>query len=475
MKRNLLFFLAAVIIIPALIIGCSNGYVDEINRGEGYEYRPGYPELRIAATGFINENNKTQILVSGDVVYGSLIYSKKEDSLKAKMSIEISIYEDTDDNVEVAGTQFEESIATVDDNISNNQDSYRFERVLDVPAGNYIVEVSVFDETSDKLSTRITNTSLPNPEDDISNVTDIQVLGKNSESSNTGFYQVTTFDIPSKFDSLKFVFQVTNNKPDAPISIESRLLKFSADSTPARPMNYNNYSPSSIQYKGIDYDEYDIVQSSVRDLQQPGSVFIEFAYSELPRGNYRLEVTSNEGQEDELYRARDFSIKSENYPSPSSAIELARPLVYIMNDDEYEALMSIKDPDSLKAAVDRFWLTNIQNSSTARSVISLYYERVEEANKQFSNFKEGWKTDPGMMYILFGPPWYNDRFSDEMVWSYSYNRQDPEKTFYFYRTKINNKFYPFTNYILSRDSFYYSVNYQQREKWRTGIILTDNL
>ena len=33
-----------------------------------------------------------------------------------------------------------------------------------------------------------------------------------------------------------------------------------------------------------------------------------------------------------------------------------------------------------------------------------YYRRVRFANEEFTQYKDGWKTDRGMIYILFGPP-----------------------------------------------------------------------
>ena len=33
-----------------------------------------------------------------------------------------------------------------------------------------------------------------------------------------------------------------------------------------------------------------------------------------------------------------------------------------------------------------------------------YYRRVSYANENFEGWKEGWETDRGMIYILFGPP-----------------------------------------------------------------------
>jgi hypothetical protein len=105
----------------------------------------------------------------------------------------------------------------------------------------------------------------------------------------------------------------------------------------------------------------------------------------------------------------------------------------------------------------------------------MYYERVEQANKQFSNFKEGWKTDMGMIYILFGPPWYVDRTLNRMQWSYSYDRNDPRRNFYFERNRIPNEYYPFNHYVVQRSQSYFNLIYQQTELWRTGRILEANL
>jgi len=108
-------------------------------------------------------------------------------------------------------------------------------------------------------------------------------------------------------------------------------------------------------------------------------------------------------------------------------------------------------------------------------VIEKYYQRVEEANKQFSNFKEGWKTDIGMMYILFGPPWYVERKLNMMFWSYAYDRSDPRYNFFFEQPKVKNEFFPFNNYLLDRNQGYYNIYYQQVQLWLTGQIMRRDL
>ncbi|MTI89226.1 MAG: GWxTD domain-containing protein [Balneolaceae bacterium] len=448
--------------------------MNRIDRGQGFNYKPGFPELRLSTTGYVNPQNDTKIIVSGSIVYGSLIYKKADDLYQANIGVDIEVINKSADNQKAIKLDYKYTINRQEKNIINNQEVYRFEHEYDVPPGDYLIRVVVTDLTSEKQTTQETESSIPDPEGDISKVTEIRVLGKDSSVQNTFFNPVNTYDIPSRLDSLQFIFQVTNNKEDEQLTLQARLLKFDADTTIARRMNFNNYSPSNISYRGIEYDDYDVVQSSRRVLNQSGSVQIKYFFTDLDRGNYRLEVTS-ERDDDDLYKARDFSIKSKNYPALKSPRELAAPLYYLMDKGEYETLMAIEDNDSLKAAIDRFWLSNINNAARTRSVLSLYYERVESANKKFSNFKEGWKTDAGMIYILFGSPWYTESFGDEMLWSYSYNRQDPRKNFFFHRTKINSKYFPFHNYLFIRKNSYHSVQYNQIERWRSGLILKDNL
>ena len=38
----------------------------------------------------------------------------------------------------------------------------------------------------------------------------------------------------------------------------------------------------------------------------------------------------------------------------------------------------------------------------AKSLIAIYYNRIQNANLHFTTFKEGWKTDRGMIYVVFG-------------------------------------------------------------------------
>lgn len=473
MKR--LYIYSLLSIFPAaLLLSCARSFNPDIERGSSYKFRDGYPEVRISAIGFLDENDEPGINIAADIVYGSLVYKQKGDSLEAKFALEIQIIP-KEKSEGIAKTQQKIiSITRKNQDIVHSQELYTYETRIPVKPGTYQINVTVIDQNSDKQLTRQTQTYIPDPTDEVSNLTNIQMLGRNLDESPGSWSAITTYDVQGAVDSLMFRLQVTNNSSEEPLTINAELVKYESDTTVARPMHYNGYSPSSIQYKGIDYDEEETIQSTRRVLTQPGSVLIEYKFAQQERGNYRFQVTTDSGDE-ELFKARDFSVKSKNYPSIKSPEELARPLAYLMGNKEYDRLLAIKDPDSLKQEVDRFWLKNLNNKNKARQVIQMYYQRVEEANKQFSNFKEGWKTDPGMIYVLFGPPWYVNKHLDIMTWSYSYNRNNPDYNYNFRTPKLPSEFYPFHNYLLLRHQYYFNIQYQQTQLWLSGQILTRSI
>lgn len=463
----------AIAALGISLLSCARSMNPDVERGSMYQFQDGYPEVRMSAIGLLDAQDNPFISVTSEIVYGSLVYRTVEGQTFAQVTIEIRINEKEGDYSKTSRDQLD--ILTEDSSDYRNQEVFSYQKRLDVEPGDYEVEVSVTDNSSGRTVIRKTETLIPDPESPVTNLTSIRLSGKIVGQNNEPFNPITTYDVPSRMDSLKFEFQVTNNDMEDPLTVNASLLRFEADTTAARRLSYNNYSSSSIQYRGIDVRDPEEIDSNVRRLDQAGSVLIEFKYDLLKKGNYRFEVETVDQQGETIYRARDFAIKSNNYPSIASAREMAAPLIYIMDEDNYEDMMAISNPDSLKEAIDRFWLSNVGSQSKARSVINLYYERVEQANKQFSNFKAGWKTDMGMIYILFGPPWYVDRSLNRMQWSYSYDRNDPRRNFYFERNRIPNEYFPFNHYVVQRSQSYFNLIYQQTELWRTGAILEANL
>jgi GWxTD domain-containing protein len=467
MKNIFQYFL---LFSSALIISCSTSRNLDIERGTGYNFKAGHPEFRTSAFGYEDEEDGTTLEVEAEIVKGSLIFKEESDTLQAQISIQYQVQDlDDSDNI-VVSEQLEKTIKSTDQAINTTRETIDLSFSHQVDPSHYKVLVSITDLNTKKNITQSVETEIPETQKGEYNLSNVQMYGKINDQG--GWEPISTYDVKGKVDSLRFVFQVISPQSEKRMQVRSRLLRFESDTLYPRPMHYSNYSPSSIEYKGIDYDEETELQSNQRILTDYSSTFIEYKFANRDRGNYRFEVNAQRGEEEALFKARDFGVKSKNYPAISSAREMAKPLIYLMGEGDHEEMMKISNSDSLKKEVDKFWLKNIGNTNQARQVIEMYYQRVEEANKQFSNFKEGWKTDLGMIYILFGAPWYTEDHLKELVWYYSYNHSDAEYSYYFDQPKLKNKYFPFFHFLFQRSNFYYTVQYQQRQLWLSGQILT---
>jgi GWxTD domain-containing protein len=154
-------------------------------------------------------------------------------------------------------------------------------------------------------------------------------------------------------------------------------------------------------------------------------------------------------------------IRAENdYPRYSLVQNLAGPLIYICSKQEYDRLEAAKGD---KKAFDRTVLSMTGDPDRAKKLIRNYFRRVELANEYFTSFKEGWKTDRGMIFIIFGLPNEVYRFSDREVWIYDNEAFDI--TFDF--VKASTIFDP-DNYVLLRERKYQTTWYEVIDLWRNA-------
>jgi GWxTD domain-containing protein len=74
---------------------------------------------------------------------------------------------------------------------------------------------------------------------------------------------------------------------------------------------------------------------------------------------------------------------------------------YLTTIVEFDSLMMNQD----KMASEKiFWLKCSGDQNRAVVLMSEWKRRVEISNYYFTSDREGWRTDRGMIYLLFGPP-----------------------------------------------------------------------
>lgn len=157
-------------------------------------------------------------------------------------------------------------------------------------------------------------------------------------------------------------------------------------------------------------------------------------------------------------------VRAENkyFPKIRTIPVFAGPIRYLSTNEEWTEL---ERENFSKQAIDRYWLRMTQSEDKARKIIRSYYRRVSQANKLFTSFKEGWKTDMGMIYVLYGPPDAVYQLPEGEQWTYRAKTDIPEIKFTFVRAV--NPFDP-KYYQLVRDKDYARTHFQIVSKWRRG-------
>lgn len=157
----------------------------------------------------------------------------------------------------------------------------------------------------------------------------------------------------------------------------------------------------------------------------------------------------------------------EDFPVFTSTNQLIESLRYLTTRKEYEILKNSVDQ---KKAIDDFWLEKAGNNERGRKLIRVYYGRASDANLHFTSFMDGWKTDRGMIYIIFGPPSTVYKTTDTETWTYRYNQGLPACQFVF-RKMLN----PFSanDYVLQRSELLQRPWFIAVDTWRAGRIAGD--
>ncbi|MDH5475749.1 MAG: GWxTD domain-containing protein [Cyclobacteriaceae bacterium] len=158
-----------------------------------------------------------------------------------------------------------------------------------------------------------------------------------------------------------------------------------------------------------------------------------------------------------------FTVRNKHFPKYASIEELIAPIRYITTNAEYERLKATPD----KETFEKVWLEITKDPEVAKKIINNYFKRVTLANMFFTSFKEGWKTDRGMVYIVFGLPSEVHKYGSKEEWIYAGNKQQLKLKFTF--VKINNVFSE-KFYRLERKKEYSTPWMNKVALWRSGSI-----
>jgi GWxTD domain-containing protein len=163
------------------------------------------------------------------------------------------------------------------------------------------------------------------------------------------------------------------------------------------------------------------------------------------------------------------------YPAMTAPEVMIEPLAYLASRDE---VLSLKTAARPKAALDDFWIRCGGNIEKARELIRIYYTRVVYSNFYFTSYKEGWRSERGMIYIIYGPPDKVYKTSEGENWGYRKpiiksswgGRYKVSDDYLFFNFKKRESLFSDNDYFLSRNETLVTYWDQAITSWRKGIV-----
>lgn len=161
-----------------------------------------------------------------------------------------------------------------------------------------------------------------------------------------------------------------------------------------------------VKYEILDNDNKEIQEQTYSTPKTGSRTLTAFKIntSKLSHGNYtiKLEVEQN-GNDDDVKKV--FMVRSIGIPSTIVDLDEAiEQLKYVAEKSDIKKLKNSSKSERLQK-FEEFWKEHDPTEGTDLNELrDEYYQRVQFANQSFSTFRDGWKTDRGMIYIIFGPP-----------------------------------------------------------------------
>jgi GWxTD domain-containing protein len=165
----------------------------------------------------------------------------------------------------------------------------------------------------------------------------------------------------------------------------------------------------------------------------------------------------------------------ETFPSLNDPETMIEPLAYLASQEEMDALRASSRP---KLALDEFWIKCGGNIDKSRELIRIFYTRILYSNYYFTSFKEGWRTERGMIYTIYGPPDKVYKNSEGESWGYRRpflksswgGRFHLKEDYLFFNFRVRQNQFSDNDFYLSRSETLVTYWDKAVASWRKGMV-----
>lgn len=96
----------------------------------------------------------------------------------------------------------------------------------------------------------------------------------------------------------------------------------------------------------------------------------------------------------------------------SDVTKAIKQLIYVADQSDIDVIQGGTTEIDRLSRFEDYWKKIDPTPSTVRNeALEEYYSRIEQANRRFKSYTEGWLTDMGRVYIIYGEPLNTERFT----------------------------------------------------------------
>jgi GWxTD domain-containing protein len=331
------------------------------------------------------KSNETRLDIYLKVRYDDLQFVKlAADSFQAIYEISAVILDQ--DDFQVNGKIWRDTVSVKDFASTNSRRLFHATKTsLNLAPGKYHVNIGVMDMDARRTSFRKTSLVLRDFSGDKLSLSDVLIADAVDKDSSGNFVAYPQVAAPRQEKSQLFAyFEVYD------VNAEQEYQTLYVLKTP----------------KGEKIFQKEV---KVRQAGRITPVVLELPNPALEHGVYVIHIDVKSRS---LQASTEREITLHWIGMPSNIVDLDQAIAqmrYIAKKDGVKKIQSAP-PEKRRDAFLKFWQENDPTPGTeANEFMEEYYRRVNYANANFRNFREGWKTDMGMVYIIFGPPSETDR------------------------------------------------------------------
>lgn len=355
-----------------------------------------------------SEPGVSRLDVFVEVPYEAMQFTKLGDNFRAEYEVAINIYDTTE--TLVSEKWWTEKIEVPDYNQTTSQTTSNLnQRSFLVTPGFYFVTVQIKDQESDR-GTRIKKKVNVRKFTDIDfGISDILIVNRiEFDSGKTSIFPNISGNVGGIRDSFHIFFEAYNS-----IGTDSSKL--------------------FIRIFNMKGDTVRIDSSGIQLGAKKRHCFQNIQTTELIPGDYIMQAdlnlsTDNTGEMKKDISAtssRSFVVRWRGMPVSITDLNLAIDQLEYVADREVIDEIRKAPTEKKKTLFQEFWNKKDPSPNTDRNeLMEEYYSRVAYANKHFGHYIDGWKTDMGMVYCIFGSPSNIERHPFDIdskpyeVWTY---------------------------------------------------------